>query len=224
MSETAARGTDEATFVIWCDFGGVISANLDRALDDVARQAGIPWPQIARAAATVADEAGLHGLQPLELGIMTQHEWGSLVADELTASPRARDVLCNFDRHYYRTRTLDQDLLDGLEGLRGENVQLGMLTNSVLEWEPHRQTLLAGSAEFDYYLRSHEVGLAKPDPAIYTLADSVLGGSGARRILIDDLAVNCASAESHGWRAIRHVDAPSTLGELRRLLAGDVRR
>jgi putative hydrolase of the HAD superfamily len=218
---TAARRGDNTSFVIWCDFGGVISAGLGRALDEVARQAGLPWPDIARAAATVADRMGLSGLQPLELGLMTQNEWGSSVADELAASTEAREVLCNFDRHYYRTRTLDQELLDGLERLRSDGVQLGMLTNSVLEWEPHRQRLLSGRPQFDYYLRSHEVGLAKPDPAIYALADSVLGVREAERVLIDDLAVNCAAAAASGWRTILHVDAPTTLAQLHRLVNGE---
>ncbi|MEX1079862.1 MAG: HAD family hydrolase [Homoserinimonas sp.] len=105
-------------------------------------------------------------------------------------------------------------MLEGLQLFRNRGLMLGMLTNSVLEREPHRAVLLAGTLTFDHYLRSHEVGIAKPDPAIYELADTLLGSTDSRRVLIDDLDVNCVAAEAHGWSAMRHRDAQTTLAQL----------
>jgi putative hydrolase of the HAD superfamily len=66
-------------------------------------------------------------------------------------------------------------------------------------------------------VRSHELGLAKPDPAIFAHADAVLPPGAGQALLIDDSADNCAAARRWGWQSIQHSDPGRTIGILQRM-------
>lgn len=206
-------------FVVWCDFGGVISPNLGGSLHRVADSIGVTWPDIVAAANRVAAPMGLSALQPLELGMMSQDDWADGVMDELRAAGiEFTGTLRGFDVHWYAGRRLDEQLLAALADLRDRGIPVGMLTNSVLEWEPHRHALLGDDERFDAVLRSHEVQLAKPDLAVYAHAETMLGPADATRILIDDLEVNVVAARAAGWLGIQHRDTAETLQKLEDIL------
>lgn len=217
MFETTTSETATSNSTIWCDFGGVVSPALKEATNAVANAMGVTWEALASAANEVAEDLGYRDLQPLELGLISQNNWADRVTEKLGGSARLNTSLRDFDKHYYRDRRIDAQLLAELQRFRAQGIPVGMLTNSVLEWEPHRTALLRPFEAFDHYLRSHEGRLAKPDPAIYSLADTLLGHPDSQRILIDDLAPNCAAAVGHGWLAIQHVDTTETVAQLRRL-------
>ena len=84
ITAPTATGID----IIWCDFGGVLTPHLDEAIGHIVEASGVPWPILMDAAALVAGNLGLTGLAPLELGLLSQAEWGARVADEL---PREQD-------------------------------------------------------------------------------------------------------------------------------------
>jgi putative hydrolase of the HAD superfamily len=71
---------------------------------------------------------------------------------------------------------------------------------------------------FDATVVSHEVGLRKPDPAIYRLALDRLGVEAEATVLIDDMKDNIEAAETLGITGVLHVDATSTEARLRELL------
>lgn len=52
-----------------------------------------------------------------------------------------------------------------------------------------------------FRIASHLVGAYKPEPAIYHALESASGVAPERIIFFDDLPVNCAGAETRGWRA-----------------------
>lgn len=52
-------------------------------------------------------------------------------------------------------------------------------------------------------MASQELGLRKPDPAIYGAAEQLLGVTGPAILFFDDLPENVAAAEAVGWRAVR---------------------
>ncbi len=55
-------------------------------------------------------------------------------------------------------------------------------------------------------LFSNEVGLLKPDPAIYRLALDRLGVAPAQALFVDDLAANVAAAHALGLSGVVHTD------------------
>jgi len=202
---SAGAGVD----VVWCDFGGVLTPPMTDATERFARVAGVEWEELRIAIAQVAARLGSEGMLPLELGAIGQAEWGLMVEAALPVQPAIR--LAEWDRYWYLDRPLDGDLLGALGRLRERGVAVGMLTNSVREWEPHRVRMLGPHAgAFDAVVRSHEVGLAKPDPRIFALADEQLPPGGGA-MLIDDLDGNCRAARAFGWRAHLHRDSAETV-------------
>jgi putative hydrolase of the HAD superfamily len=66
---------------------------------------------------------------------------------------------------------------------------------------------------------SSEVGLRKPDPAIYELAAARLGLPAEACVFVDDLPGNLKPARTLGMATVLHRgDARSTLAEVRALL------
>jgi len=86
------------------------------------------------------------------------------------------------------------------------NTTVGVISNTN---EAHVQWLDDAVPElkaFDLVMMSNEVGLLKPDPAIFTLALELLGVEAAQAIFVDDNAANGAAAQALGITAILHTD------------------
>ncbi|KAA2261538.1 HAD family phosphatase [Solihabitans fulvus] len=204
---------------MWTDFGGVLTPPIDDALDRVADAAGIPAAELYGAMLRIAPP-GHDVLEQLELGQVSQAAWGRELTRELAPDWVPRIDLGRFGDHWYADRPFNTALFDGLLAAKRAGFGLGLLTNSVLEWEPHRRAMISDHGEFDLVIRSHEVGLRKPDPEIYRLAERSFGVKPARCLLIDDLAANCAAAQERGWRAILHRDTATTLAEVEEWRSG----
>lgn len=202
---------DAAVAVVWCDVGGVLISSPDEAARGLADTVGVPWGELWTAIEAAAAEVGEHGARPVELGLLTQRAWAARVTAHLDRPPRVD--LGRWDELWYRHRRPVPAMLRALAAARGAGVRVGLLTNSVREWEPHRARLL-GDAAFDAVVRSHEVGAAKPDPEIYAAAESALPASPRRTLLIDDTEENCRAARARGWQTIHHRDLHTTIAAL----------
>jgi len=65
-------------------------------------------------------------------------------------------------------------------------------------------------ADFDAVVLSHEVGLRKPDPAIYALAARRVGVEPSACVVVDDLITNVIGAQQAGMRALLHEQDAAT--------------
>jgi putative hydrolase of the HAD superfamily len=72
--------------------------------------------------------------------------------------------------------------------------------------------------QFDAVVISSQVGLRKPEPAIYRRAADELAVPLGRIVFVDDIATNLQSAHELGMAVIHHVDPARTVRELERLL------
>ena len=72
----------------------------------------------------------------------------------------------------------------------------------------------------DDIVYSHEVGLGKPDPAVYALTAARLGVEPAQIVFLDDVEVNVEAARAAGWHAVLHEDTARSIAELERIIAG----
>jgi putative hydrolase of the HAD superfamily len=93
-----------------------------------------------------------------------------------------------------------------LRSLRTQGYRLALLsnTNPIHIDEVRRRLGPFGYGEFarcfERIFYSYEMGLRKPDPAIYAAVDRELGiASPAEVLFVDDNAANIASAAKHGW-------------------------
>jgi epoxide hydrolase-like predicted phosphatase len=92
----------------------------------------------------------------------------------------------------------DQAMIDLVVRLREAGLRTGVLTNNVREFRDLWRTLLPYDELFDDVVDSHEVGLRKPNAAIYELALTRLNALAPRSAFLDDLPANVVAAERLG--------------------------
>jgi putative hydrolase of the HAD superfamily len=111
----------------------------------------------------------------------------------------------------------DGAMLDGVRAARATGVRTGLLSNSWGAATTYDPALL--EELFDAWVISSEVGLRKPDPAIYELAAERLGLPPAACVYVDDLPGNLKPARALGMATVLHRgDAEATLAEIDALL------
>jgi 2-haloacid dehalogenase len=101
-----------------------------------------------------------------------------------------------------------------LEELRSAGYELHALTNWSAETFPHARERFAFLEWFESILVSAEVGLIKPDPAIFRLLLDRIGRTPPECIYIDDNPKNVASAAALGFEAIAFESAAQLRGAL----------
>jgi putative hydrolase of the HAD superfamily len=93
-----------------------------------------------------------------------------------------------------------------------------MLTNNVAEFRPAWWPLAPWAELFDDIVDSHQVGLRKPNPAIYRLALERLDAGAATTAFLDDVEANVSAATAVGMVGIHVVDdGLDAIAEVRRL-------
>lgn len=106
-----------------------------------------------------------------------------------------------------------------VEALRRVHARLGtaLLTNNFVLGDNGAEPsgpMAAVLAEFDVIVESSQVGLRKPDPAIYRLVCDKLGVEPAEAVFLDDLGINLKPARAMGMTTIKVVDPHDSLAEL----------
>jgi putative hydrolase of the HAD superfamily len=94
---------------------------------------------------------------------------------------------------------------------------MAMLTNNVREWEPQWRAKLPEIDEiFELVVDSAFVGMRKPDREIYELTLERLGDvDPAECLFVDDVDVNCETAQGLGMRAVHYLNADQAIAEIR---------
>jgi epoxide hydrolase-like predicted phosphatase len=111
----------------------------------------------------------------------------------------------------------DRAMLDGVRAARAAGARTGLLSNSWGDALAYDRALL--EELFDGWVISSEVGLRKPDPAIYALAADRIRMPAEACVYVDDLPGNLKPARALGMATVLHRgDADATLAEVRALL------
>jgi putative hydrolase of the HAD superfamily len=98
--------------------------------------------------------------------------------------------------------------------------RMALLTNNVREWEPYWRSMLPVDEIFELIVDSGFVGMRKPDPEIYELTLARLGGpSPGECLFVDDIALNCRTAEELGMRSIHYRHNEQAIAQIRAALA-----
>ena len=92
--------------------------------------------------------------------------------------------------------------LDLVRDLRGSH-KLAILSNADRSLRGRLEGGLGIHHLFDAIVCSAEVGMAKPEPAIYTLAAERLGLEARECVFVDDLDTNVEAARQVGMQAVR---------------------
>jgi putative hydrolase of the HAD superfamily len=189
------------------DYGGVLTTDVFASFQAFCAAEGLP-PD------TVRDR---FREDPQARGLLADLETGALTADDF--EPRFAALLgvapAGLIGRLFGGVAPDEAMLAGVRAIRAAGTPTGLLSNS---WGD----ALAYDAlddGFDAWVISSEVGLRKPDPAVYELAAERLGLPPHACVFVDDLPGNLKPARALGMATVLHRgDAPATLAEVRALL------
>jgi epoxide hydrolase-like predicted phosphatase len=189
-----------------------------------------PWPHLTAAAGGNVEllvgpyhEDGDHPWHRLERGEIGFAEWfqevNALAAQagvELDLSPMAalRDEMVVFPH-----------VVERVLELRRDGYRTALITNNVREGANMWRSLLPVEELFDVVIDSSEVGMRKPNAAIFELTLAKLGVTDpASAVFLDDLDSNVVAARNIGLHGILVGDPPDgALDELDALLAAHPR-
>lgn len=196
------------------DFGGVLTTSTVEATRAWCRTSGITYRQFV--GPLIAP--GRHGLPSLldrlETGAVGVEEFERELGAAITAGSGVTVALAGFVRDVIGSAQLDEAMLRLVDEVRAGGLRTGLLSNS---WgNDYPMAILA--PHFDDIVISGEVGLRKPDPAIFALAVERIGVPATRCVFVDDLKANVATADQLGMTGILHTSAAATRARLEQLL------
>jgi putative hydrolase of the HAD superfamily len=93
---------------------------------------------------------------------------------------------------------INEEMVELVRDLRAAGLRTGLLTNNARELRDRWWGLLPYDELFDDVVDSHQVGMRKPNLAIYRLALERLGATAERTAFLDDIASNVAAAQAAG--------------------------
>jgi FMN phosphatase YigB (HAD superfamily) len=186
----------------------------------------------------VIDDSVFPGLWPARLG-MTATDFlerldglpgdptvGDVTWEEVLAHWRGRlglddaaTVAIEVDFWRWYVGTLDVELFDWFAAQRSHRLTAILSNSSPGAREHERQHGFEDVVDLLVY--SHEVGLAKPDPAIYELTARRLGVRPEEIAFLDDDQPRVEGARRAGWHAVLHVSTPQSIEAMERIIAGD---
>jgi HAD superfamily hydrolase (TIGR01509 family) len=196
------------------DLGGVLER-----IDDFEEVLGAKWLEHL---ALPAEEfrARLAAIDPdklSEIGQMSEAEWAARCAACLRLSPEQQGEF-SADVWDWYCGELDRELMAFAASLR-PRVRTAIISNSADGARREELGRYALDESFDPIIYSHEVGMTKPDPAIFELACSLMGVAPAEMIFVDDVPGHVEAARGLGIHGILHRDTPETIALVTSLIA-----
>ncbi|WP_234346142.1 HAD family hydrolase [Streptomyces sp. NRRL F-5755] len=193
---------------VLCDFDGVVNLWDPDGMTALDRSWGLAEGTLA----AVAFEAGL--LEAAVTGHLSDEQWRRRVADGLAPAcgsvGRARDLVAAWSA---LTGRVDTEVVALLAALRG-TVPVVLVSNATTRLETYLAAV--GLAEaFDAVVSSARIGVAKPDPRVFTTAAGRAGAEPRRCLFVDDSPGNVTAARAVGMAGLhyRHI------GQLREAVA-----
>lgn len=138
--------------------------------------------------------------EEFERGKLSPTQWAERFIHDWDVNLKPDEFLTKFTTWSRRVLPGAKELLEELRG----RYRLAALSNSnELHWERNTNELRIIEL-FEFAISSHEIGLCKPDPAIYRVAlERAKVSSPDAVVFFDDLAANVEAARSVGMRAHR---------------------
>jgi putative hydrolase of the HAD superfamily len=199
------------------DFGGVFIDSPFTALMEAARARDLDPDLMMGVIFGPYDQDTDHPWHRLERGEITVMEArDQILADSVGQAGQPVDpfeLLAALSGSEVRS-----EMVEFCRGVRARGLRTGLLTNNAKEFEDFWRPLIPLDELFDDVVDSSEVGLRKPDAAIYELALARLGVAAADAVFVDDAPGNVTGAERVGIRSVligpHRSDVPAALAAL----------
>ena len=193
------------------DFGGVLTTNVFESFARFCVEEGLAPDAVADAFRNQPEPRDL--LFQLELGRLRATEFGPRFAAAIGLPAERGDGIAE---RLFGHAEADEAMLGAVAAAKSAGIRTGLISNSwgeALVYDRDRFPEL-----FDAWVISHEVGLRKPDPAIYALGAERIGLAPEACVFVDDLGGNLKPARALGIATVKHTAADETIPQLEELL------
>lgn len=198
--------------VVCFDLGGVV-VRITRTPGEAFSRAGLDPARLpAHAPRVVHEHTDLY-----QRGLVSFAEFCAGIARDLGGGFSADDIRRAHDAVLVEPYAGVPELVHALHG-RGLTTAILSNTNAA-HWSVMASYEVLRAVPRHQRFASHELGLAKPDPALYERALRSLGVAADEVLFFDDMPENVAGARAAGWRAER-VDFERPAEHMRELLVG----
>jgi epoxide hydrolase-like predicted phosphatase len=207
------------------DYGGVLSTTPFAGIAEFEKKMGYPERSLAQllfgkgaSPQGPTEEIADHDWHLLETGRMTLDEFHERLvvrSEEALGRPLDLGIYAQFLREL--GVGVHWMMVHRVRELRAEGYRTAILTNNVKEWGKYWKESIPLDL-FDLIVDSCDVGLRKPDPAIFHLTCDRLGVKPEAAVFLDDTRRHVEAARSIGLHAILVRDPRDALAELDAIL------
>src|SRR3954447_19631561 len=221
-SPTRLRVTGLRALVV--DYGGVLTSPLQDAMQSWCEDDEVDAALFRRVirewlGASYGDEAATNPVHALERGEIAIPEFERELAKRLhTHDGRPVEPEGLLARMFAGFRH-EEPMMAAVRMARRRGLKTALLSNSWGLDYPREQW----EGAFDVVVISGEVGMRKPEPAIYVHAAQQLGVAPGQCVFVDDLTPNVRGAVAVGMVGVHHVSPDETIGELETLFGVSLR-
>ena len=202
------------------DWGGVLSTPILTAVRAWIEADGIDWesyravmrPWVTQAYDVNGAENPVHALERGECSIA---EFEEILATRLLRLDGTAVPAAGLLRRMFAGMLPVPAMYDTIRALRVAGFGTALLSNS---WGCEEYPRADFPGLFDTVVLSGEVGMRKPEEAIFQHAAQTLGLSPQECVFVDDMAPNVAAAQALGMTAVLHTESASTARALQDLL------
>jgi putative hydrolase of the HAD superfamily len=195
------------------DYGGVLTSDVFGAFNVFCAAEGLPHHAVRDRFRSDPEARDL--LARLETGELDTPGFETRFAALLDVPPEG------LVQRLFAAMRPDPTMLAAVAAAHAQGVRTGLISNSWGAGEVYDRERFPEL--FDAVVISGEVGLRKPDPAIYRLAAERIGLAPDRLVFVDDLPGNLKPARELGMVTIVHRDGERTVAELERALRVSLR-
>ncbi|MFM9877931.1 MAG: HAD-IA family hydrolase [Rhodoglobus sp.] len=161
-------------------------------------------------------KAGTLGRVLADAPTLSERGFADLVTSSLGLRPdESNRVMLEFWDAY--CGDLDVAMRDFVADL-GESMTVAALSNSADGARREDERRYGFDALFDLMVYSHEVGIAKPDAAIYLHTQKALGVDPHEIVFVDDRETAVEGARAVGWHAVLHSSTEPSIAEIRAII------
>jgi putative hydrolase of the HAD superfamily len=198
------------------DFGGVLTTPLQGALAGFAEALGIELQDLVRVALRAYSGADDDLVVSFETGRIEEAEFARSFAARLKEETGKEIEAEGLVERIFAGLELEEPMMEAVVHARQAGLKTALLSNSwgLSLYPRHRFPEM-----FDVVVISGEVGMRKPDPAIFEHTIKELGIPAEKCVFVDDHPGHLKAAQDAGMVTVLHRTPSTTITELQALLS-----
>ena len=199
------------------DFGGVLTTPMQEAMARFSADLGIELQDLVRVALAAYSGSEDRLVTDFETGAISEEEFAAAFAARLESVSGVTVDPEGLIERIFRL-DIEEDMLALVARAQGAGFRTALCSNS---WGTRLYPRARLDPLFDVVVISGEVGLRKPDPAIFELVLEKLGVEPAACIFVDDHPGHLAPALELGMTTVLHRSVSQSVTEVAELLGLD---